>query len=256
MSYLEFLPTVDTPPDCTVLWRYMDLPKLLAVLENRSLYFALPSEFEDKWEAVVPRDLTTAIQTSFVTASGAVLDEFRRFHGRSAINCWYCGPDESVAMWRLYTTSEYGVAITTTVGRLKLALEHCERDVYLGSVRYQDHTEKPAASLSHVDISPMRPLLQKRVCYKHESELRAITLLPDNPIEASIANVVRIPAATEHGESLSVNLESLIERVVTGPRYPFWALSLLEIALARSGLQIPVTESNVFKAPERHFIDP
>jgi hypothetical protein len=121
MPYLDFPPFVETPHDNTVLWRYMDLPKLLWLLEKKVLYFAPPSEFEDKWEAVIPRDLTTAIQISFAAASGSVLDEFQRFHGRSAINCWYSGTDESVAMWRLYTNSEYGLAIATTVGRLEAA---------------------------------------------------------------------------------------------------------------------------------------
>lgn len=101
----------------------------------------------------------------------------------------------------------------------------------------------------------MKPLLQKRVCYKHESELRAITFLPDTPGGEMSDNVFKIPAA-EHGESLSVDLQALIERVVTGPRYPFWAVSLLESALERSGLRVPIVESNVFKAPDVHFIAP
>jgi hypothetical protein len=49
-------------------------------------------------------------------------------------------------MWRSYTNSEYGVAISTTVGRLKAALEACALDVYLGSVRYRDHTDQPVNS--------------------------------------------------------------------------------------------------------------
>lgn len=255
MPYVDYSPSVITPSDDTVLWRYMDLPKLLSMLEKKVLYFALPSEFEDKWEAVIPRDLTTAIQTWSGAASGIVLDEFGRLHGRSAINCWYSGTDESVAMWRLYTNSEYGVAIATTVGRLKAALEACALDVYLGSVQYRDHSERPVNSLSYTEISPMKPLLQKRVCYRHECELRAITLLPGTAAGEVGDNVFSMPAA-EHGKSLLVNLQTLIERVVTGPRYPFWAVSLLESALERSGVRVPTVESKVFSAPDAHFIAP
>jgi hypothetical protein len=32
----------------TVIWRYMDLPKFLQMLEQGGLYFALLTEFSDK----------------------------------------------------------------------------------------------------------------------------------------------------------------------------------------------------------------
>jgi hypothetical protein len=36
VPHLHFPPFVETPPDNTVLWRYMDLPKLLSMLEKKS----------------------------------------------------------------------------------------------------------------------------------------------------------------------------------------------------------------------------
>jgi hypothetical protein len=60
MPYMEH-PQVATPPDETAIWRYMDLPKFLLMLEQKNLYFSLLSEFEDKWEAVLDRELTRGI---------------------------------------------------------------------------------------------------------------------------------------------------------------------------------------------------
>jgi hypothetical protein len=120
MSYLEH-PQIESPDDDLVIWRYMDLPKFLLMIEQRGLYFALLTEFEDKWEGVIGRDLTTGVQTAFRSASGNVIGLYQEFFKNLAINCWYSGKDESVAMWKLYTTSEYGVAIRSTVRDLKRA---------------------------------------------------------------------------------------------------------------------------------------
>ena len=39
------------PDDDATIWRYMDLPKFLSLIEQRALYFALPHQLEDTWEA-------------------------------------------------------------------------------------------------------------------------------------------------------------------------------------------------------------
>ncbi len=39
-----------TPPDDTVIWRYMDFPKLLCILEYKTLYFSRSDLFEDTHE--------------------------------------------------------------------------------------------------------------------------------------------------------------------------------------------------------------
>jgi hypothetical protein len=72
MPYMEH-PQIATPPDETPIWRYMDLPKFLLMLEQKSLYFSLLSEFEDKWEAVLDRELTRSIANQFTTASGQII---------------------------------------------------------------------------------------------------------------------------------------------------------------------------------------
>jgi len=141
-------PQIETPPDEIVIWRYIDLPKFLLMLEHKALYFALFSEFEDKWEAVLDRELTASIAGQFTAASGQVIGLFQEFIKGIAVNCWYCGDDESVAMWRLYTSSEYGIAIRSSVRDFKRALAVSELDVYLGDVKYRDHTDAPSQTLA------------------------------------------------------------------------------------------------------------
>jgi len=128
----------DTPADHEVIWRYMDLPKFLCLIETRKLHFAFIYDLPDKWEGVIDRRTTAGIQAVFASASGSAIDLFRTVHEHMAVNCWFRGVYESVAMWSLYTKTEYGIAIRTTVGRLKEALAATSMPVYIGAVHYRD----------------------------------------------------------------------------------------------------------------------
>jgi hypothetical protein len=247
-------PQIESPADEIVIWRYMDLPKLLLMLEQRSLYFAVFSEFEDKWEAVLDRELTASIANQFTAASAQVNDLYGEYLKHTAVNCWYCGEDESIAMWRLYTKSEYGVAIRSNVGDLKRALSVSKQDVYLGRVVYRDHTAPPSQVLTVNQITPYKAVLQKRVCYKHECEMRAITeFLPEFPENPALGEVFVVPFP-QHGKPINVDLHILIHSITTGPNFPGWALGLLQSALSRAGINPPLAESSAFKSPEARFI--
>lgn len=254
MSYLLH-PDIQTPPIETVIWRYIDLPKFLQMLEQGGLYFALLTEFSDKWEAVLGRELTHSIATHFGGASGEVIQLMQDYSKHTAVNCWYQGAGESVAMWKLYTKSEYGVAIKSTVGDLMKALSVYPPEVFIGSVKYEDHTSPPTQTLAQQHISPYRAILQKRTCYQHECELRVITeLLPRFPENPPLGTIVVHPFP-EHGSVVPMHLETLIHSVTTGPHYPSWGWDLLASALKRAGIQPPIVESDAFRPPTARFIE-
>jgi hypothetical protein len=225
------------------------------MLEERSLYFALLSEFEDKWEAVLGRELTSGIATNYQAASGDITGLYQVYFGHTTVNCWYRGAEESVAMWGLYTKSEFGVAIRSNVRDFKRALAKSQQKVLVGAVVYRDHTAPPQQTLACHEISPYKAILQKRMCYKHECELRAIThfapIFSDNP-PPGMEIVAPLPL---HGGSVSVDLSILIQSITTGPNFPTWAWKLLSKALARAGINPPVIESNAFKPPDARFIE-
>jgi hypothetical protein len=105
-------------------------------------------------------------------------------------------------------------------------------------------------------LSPLSAVLQKRRCYKHECEVRAIAFfMPDLPTNAEPGAVFVVPYS-QHGRSLSVDLPSLIHSVTTGPSFPAWAWKLLRSALSRARLDLPVVESNAFKPPDAPYIEP
>lgn len=249
-------PDVQTPPDDATLWRYMDMPKFFALLEQRALYFALPSELEDKWEFVLGRDLTRNIASmTSPSASGSLLELQMHFLSHVAINCWFCGDDESIAMWHLYTQPRYGVAIRTNAGRLKHALRNAKREVFLGQVTYKNHTDVPLDGVPRSRTS-FPAVFQKRICYKHESEVRAVTpLYPDPPDDSREEQFHVSPAAPIRGENVPIDLEDFIIAVVTGPGFPIWALELLERALQRAGVSIPILASQAFDAPMTRYFE-
>lgn len=86
-----------------------------------------------------------------------------------AVSCWNMSDEESAALWQLYCSSQDGVVIQTTVGRLIRSLEKERRDIYIGEVKYINYV---------TDSIPINnalyPYLYKRISFQHERELRAI----------------------------------------------------------------------------------
>jgi hypothetical protein len=149
---------MNTPPDETKLWRYLDLFHFLGLLSQQSLYFANLVEFsDDKWEGALPAGMEEALRFMYrdVTLMEEIDPEMLRVFKRSLIslhatygvNCWHKNQVESVAMWKLYTHGMDGVAIQTTVGRLKTCLSPEPRPVYIAAVKYghDEHKEDPLA---------------------------------------------------------------------------------------------------------------
>lgn len=83
-------------------------------------------------------------------------------------NCWHANEGESEAMWRLYVALGAGVAIESTVGRLRAALSS-DGEIYIGRVRYRDSNEG-TDDLSEIPLS----LVTKRRSFEHEREIRAL----------------------------------------------------------------------------------
>lgn len=106
------------------------------------------------------------------------------------INCWHQGDHESMALWRGYGGGPYAIAIRTTFGLLDSLLPEKfrgtgggpnparlddpmpETPIYLGPVRYIDHTST-TLRMEHED-NLFGPLAYKSVAYASENEVRAI----------------------------------------------------------------------------------
>jgi hypothetical protein len=269
---------LDTPKDDTILWRYSDLSHFLSLLDGHELYFTNRNQsIEDPWEGAIATALTAAIKRAseyvfrdyekkFGTPTedlkevlfgpGAIelrIKALRAVQAHFGINCWHKNRIESVAMWKLYTHGRDGVAIQTTVGRLKKCLSVEPRPVLIADVRYEDH-ELPEQDGGDTEVSSffelqfidkLMPLLMKRRSFAHESEVRLVLIrrdVPNNP------ELNAFPELSK-GETIRVDLNELIERIVASPDYPSWAIASLQERVTAAGLAGRVETSDLLRQP-------
>ncbi|WP_299957447.1 DUF2971 domain-containing protein [uncultured Modestobacter sp.] len=255
---MAYAPNGDlTPPSNpdVQLWRYLDVAKLLSMLETGSLHFARLNTFQDPWEGAVGPPNTDFFKEAFgpnsVDASHlpALLWKMRTRH--LSVSCWHMSEHESAAMWSAY--ADRGLAVRTTWRRLTASITD-ERHVTGGEVRYVDFAR---------DVIPERnlflPVMHKRMSFSHEREVRL--LLPDfgphpGPVASAQDEVTDADNdwqdyETSPTSAVGVDLVQLLAGVNVSPVAPAWLTDLIGQVLARYGLpDVPVVRSDLYDAPE------
>lgn len=225
---------VCSPPDSTVLWRYMDLGKLLSLLATSKLHLARLDSLTDTYEGLWPETTTSAAAANWPSQN---YDSFVRLtHAmRSAhfVNCWSASTRESSVMWSSYAGSQ-GIALASTVGALKASVLPGTR-FYVGQVEYLDFQSVPVQSLNLY-----RVVYLKRSEFESEKEVRVLVsaLGPEqqNPH----------PVGARGAVELQVELPTLVKEIVVAPSAPGYLLPAIRLLLARAGLgHVPVRASVV-----------
>lgn len=173
-----------------VLWRYMDLSKLLDILVHNQLSFPRTDLFEDNYEGhpdryvdyVKKSYMENAFLRSFgelngFTTTGMIKNSIQIANLSSYISCWHMNKHESAAMWKLYCSSADAVAIKTTVGKLNQVLGNSNQDLIKGEIIY-DFDFVMVPTISHINY--LDSLFIKRPSFVHENEYRIIYHDADN----------------------------------------------------------------------------
>jgi hypothetical protein len=217
------------------VWHYMQLPWLLVWLSEKQLYLTLLAHFatDDPYETSVPRGQS---EVDLPTLTGGVAnwkETWRRgqFHWaqtwegkamqvarmrrallRSAhASCWQIG-DESEAMWRLYANGGDGVAIRSTLDKV--------RAVRVGNLR-------PLEPIKYIDFSkdkfafeekevPLHLAMHKRDAFQHEKEARMLLAKPADYREACDTETFILSDRV----AIPWDFEGTIEEIVLSPRCP------------------------------------
>lgn len=241
-------PEFETPPDDTTIWRYIDYTKFIAMLEDKALFFSRGDRFRDRFEGSVPKKVAEELhkmwkeqqlvvkQPSDEKQAKKRYDKLAQLDRKLvAINCWYIDEAESDAMWQLYLKGRgEGVAIRSTVGRLKAAVETDRRDVHIGVVNYIDY-EKDAFEIR----SGFSQFLHKRLGFRHENELRAMLRLAPKMQSGGRFDYINSEPQVEYGLKVSVNLQALISQIVIAPGSKWLELVTLKV-INRFGLPVDV----------------
>jgi hypothetical protein len=229
------------------VWRYMDLAKYLMMLNSKSLYFARANKLGDPFEGsstramVARREYIRANRTtdpnlaSWKDVPDEIFTNLANFYKTAVqdylVNCWHMNEHESVAMWRLYSTSHEAIAIRSTYHRLRECLPQCVR---IGEVNYIDwDTEGFGASQAFNFI------MHKQRSFEHERELRAVFWDKEPTPEAQDLKAGIEPT----GLAIKVDLAALIERVYVSPTAAPWFASLVEATTKKIGYSLPLIHS-------------
>ncbi len=242
------------PHDEEVIWRFMDLSKLIYVLAHEALPFVRLDLLEDKFEGYIPKgniivdtDLKN-IPPEQQTPFAEKLNKNNRKLARKArqiifVNCWHINEHESAAMWKLYLQSPEGVAIRSTFGRLKDSFRDAPQKVEIGKVEYLDYQ---TARVDTAIIDQMALSMRKRMSFEYEQELRAIhwdgTEAMDihrGTREANSKEIIPIP----------IHLDTMVERVFIAPTSRPSYKPLVKSVLEKYGFDKQVKQSSLAEDP-------
>jgi hypothetical protein len=253
----EIHPNVTTPPDNTVLWRYLHLSKFMDMLERRVLRFTRIDNLEDPLEgrhtdaerAHLDSLPLVSTPTGTMRTGDAYLRGSQLVRATGFVSCWFAGRDESIAMWDLYSG---GIAVKSSVGLLKAALQSHEKRVFIGGVRYVSPTDTPW------DNNLIAMCFRKVLAYRHESEVRAmIWELSHSRAQSPVVKVG--PGASwedslrpladgmPSGLEVPFDFQQLITEVWIGPREQRWIRILVEQIMKRYGVTQQVIASSLLR---------
>lgn len=141
------------------------------------------------------------------------------------IHCWFGGISESKPMWEKHGDKGRGVCLTTTAGKLEHSVK-CSADLLIsvcGVTCLDEETPIPTAM-------SFLPFCRKRTKFKDENEFRLIAeVTPEAlPLDADGYFV-----ELEKTRQVPVNLEMLLETVVTGPNLDKSEIAKLEAVIGK-----------------------
>lgn len=211
-------PLFECPSDELEIWRYMDLFKFEDILNYRALYLPRADklvkldEYEGglrpAYEEYISEKLFSANFYEFLCGFGRIddilitgnkvsdlkkirerfMEVYNYFKNNIFVNFWHLNSDENLDMWNEYIYSPPGVAVVSSVGKLKQSLETTDIPITLSKVLYTDWEN------NNIDFNIifcgagtfliiLQMLFNKATRYKKENELRILcTTLPDDKI--------------------------------------------------------------------------
>ncbi len=194
----------------TRVWRYMSFAKFMWMLQMKQLWFANAKLLGDNWEVMFDTSQLNSIINNRPSSMSAedtlakIKDIVSKLRNDTFVNCWNASEHESHALWRIYCSTPEGVAIQTTLERLKRSVE----PLPVLEVNYD------SSSIEEGKIDLHRLVSQKRPMFAYEQEVRVV-LIQDftdhkNPDRITI------------GTGIPWNPELHIENIWVHPDAQFW----------------------------------
>lgn len=265
------------PEDRVVLiWRYMDLGKLVSILDSSSLFFPRSDLLGDPFEGsvsaenlrnrkieidkaadffhagLVERGISSSIEgqqanMERLLGSGAKQLEWKRFW--TYVSCWHVNEHESSAMWKIYGATQQSVAIVSTFqSLLDVLVRHVsppQGEPRVSLVKYLDYENEAVFRGAHLS-----EFFCKRKSFEYEREVRAVVqnlpLLPEISPGSRPYDYGKPPLP---GISFQVDLAVLIKEIRISPSSPDWFSDVVKSVVKKYRVGCPVVRSDMDKNP-------
>lgn len=224
-------PSILTPEPNLVIWRYMDLWKLLDILDYNRLYLTQVIQFEDQLEGRLNYHRIDSLSKDHIFN---LIDNFSKetLIRENYIQCWTAEKTETYHMWKVYSDYRSAVAIKTTIADLKNSLIDEEQDVYIGQIEYINPQNNYFFRSNAFQL-----FFEKRMYFSFENEVRILTV-------KTAANSDEINKLPDH-VFIKVNPKILIKEIKLAPLASESFKTLVELKLKNLNLDIPVTFSEI-----------
>jgi hypothetical protein len=227
----EYIPQ---PAPETKLWRYMDFAKFMSMVHTSALFFSQVKRLEDTYEGSTQWLGDVKTGTDMERELIAFYNNPKGLRAYSAVSCWHMNEYESAAMWKLYLTNNQGIAVQTTVEKLResITIKWDKAILIRGAVIYGKIPLPPPGKGIGGEIA----LFWKRESFAHEKEYRVALFGTNQLSQMNLAG----------GLTVDANLDTLIERIYVAPSAPQWIKPLIESILKRKyNLDKPVIQSDL-----------
>ena len=212
----------------TIVWKYLDLSKFLDMLLSRQLFMSRSDKFEDQYEGTFSEPTFEEIK-KIAANNPKFLDNYKSHREKVVISSWHINEYESFAMWQIFTQNTEGLAIQTTIGRLKEALLPEKKTAQnIGAVNYIDYKKE---FIPFDDT--FFPFLFKRKSFQYEREIRIISDVSNTNLKI------------DNGLKVDVNLNQLIEKIYIHPKSENWYKNLVIELVSKLGFDFEIEKSDL-----------
>ena len=207
----------------TIVWKYLDLSKFLDMLLSQQLFMSRSDKFEDQYEGTFSEPTFEEIR-KIAADNPRFLDFYKSHREKVTISSWHINEYESFAMWQIFTQNTEGLAIQTTIGRLKKALEQEKKtEQFIGEVNYIKYKKEIIPFDDH-----FFPFLFKRKSFQYEREIRIIS------------DTSKKEMRIDNGLKVDVDLDELIEKIYIHPKSENWYKKLVIELVSKLGFDFKI----------------
>lgn len=217
-----------TANDNTIVWKYLDLSKFLDLLMSKKMFMSRSDKFEDQFEGTFSEPTYEEIKT-ISKNNPEFLDFYKSRREHVVISSWHTNEYESFAMWQIFTKNNEGLAIQSTIGRLKKALASEASIIQnIGEVNYIDYKKEYIPFDDH-----FFPFLFKRKSFQYEREVRIISDVTDSNVKIN------------DGIKIDVDINVLIEKIYIHPKSENWYKNLVFQLMKELGFSFDIEKSDL-----------